>query len=155
MFVAGEHDGHRALDVRKPGIQQPPTDAGGVHHVAVADQDERVDPFVIHRVAQPGPAFAVHPRRVGEFGNLDGGAVHREGRHWTPRKFLMLALTIFVASSGPTASTTLFSDFSEYPNVDSLCGESDAHITLSTPILSISSRPSGSTMKEAHMWSLQ
>ncbi len=123
MLVVGQHDRDRALDVRQPGVEQSPTGAGGVHHVAVAEKDERVDTLLPHRIAQPGTAFAVHPRHVREVGNLDGGTVHRRERgHSTPRKFLMLLLTIFVAASGPTASTTVFRDFSEYPNVDSLCG---------------------------------
>ncbi len=114
MLVVGQHDRDRALDVRQPGVQQSPAGAGGVHHVAVAEQDQRVNTLVLHRVAQPGTALAVHPRRVGQVGNLDGGTVRRrERRHSTPRKFLMLVLTIFVAASGPTASTTVFSDFSE------------------------------------------
>ena len=114
MLVVGEHDRNRALDVGQAGVEQRPAGAGGVHHVAVAEQDERVDALLLHGVAQPGTAFAVHARHVGQVGNLERGATRcRERGHSTPRKFLMLVLTIFVAASGPTASTTDFSDFSE------------------------------------------
>ena len=114
MLVIGEHDGNRALDVGEAGIEQPPAGTGGVHHVAVAEQDERVDALLLHGVAQSGTAFAVHARHIRKVRNLEGGATRcRDRGHSTPRKFLMLVLTIFVAASGPTASTTDFSDFSE------------------------------------------
>ena len=88
---------------------------GRVHDVAVAQQHQRVDALLLHGVPQPRAAFAVHPGAVGQLGDVE----QRRSRtamvdgHEIPRNFLMLVLTILTAFSGPTASTTDASDFSE------------------------------------------
>ena len=116
MLVVGEHDRDRALDVGQAGVEQRPAGAGGVHDVAVAEQDQRVDALVPHGRPQPRAAFAVHPGAVGQCPGCRAATIRRESAnvgHEIPRNFLMLVLTIFTASSGPTASTTAASDFSE------------------------------------------
>ena len=124
-LVVGEHDGDRALDVAPPGVAQRPGGPGGVGDVAVAQQHQRVDALLRHRRPEPGAALAPHARDVGlgreveRAGGEGGRRPHQESR---PRNACTFVLTIFTASSGPTASTTLASDSSEYPNVLSLCG---------------------------------
>ena len=60
VLVGREHDCSRPLDMGQPGIQQRPCGAGGVHHIAVVQQDQRVNTVVGHRGPQPGSDLAVH-----------------------------------------------------------------------------------------------
>ena len=114
VLVVGQHDRHRPLDVRQSGVQKTPTRARRVDHVAVAEQDQCVDALVRHRRAQPGADLTQHPAAVGLVGNPERGQlISCERGHSTPRNFLMFPLTILAALSGPTASTTEASDFSE------------------------------------------
>ena len=91
--------------------------AGGVHHGVVAQQDHRVDAAFGHRRAQAGPGLAAHAGEVRRIGNQQrwtgAGARVRERRHYRPRNVVMFPLTMRAAFSGPTASTTAASDFSE------------------------------------------
>ena len=122
MLVVGEHDRHRTLDVRQARVEQWPTGTRCIDDVAVAEQDEGIDALLLHGGPQPGTAFAVHSGAIGGIRDVEQRRSRGECRHEMPRNFLTLVLTIFTAASGPTASTTDASDFSEYPNVDSLCG---------------------------------
>lgn len=116
-FVVGEHHGHRALDIGQPGVAEWPTGAGGIDDGVVAEQDHRVDAALGHRRPEPGSGVAAQPGQVRCLRNHQPftgfGVQMRECRHYKPRNFVTLPLTICAAFAGPTASTTAFSDFSE------------------------------------------
>jgi hypothetical protein len=116
-FVVGDHHGDRPLDVGQTGVPQRPAGPGGVDHRAVAEQDHRINTALGHRRAQPGPCLATHAGQVRRFGNhqaiTGAGARLRDGCHYSPKKLVMLPLTMRAAFCGPTASTTAASDFSE------------------------------------------
>ena len=132
MFVTGQHDRDRSLDMGQPGIGQRPADPGRVHDVAVAQQHQDIDALLGHRRLQPRRHLAAHPVQVGFVrdvqpavsgtGDLGDPRMRRRRHDCRPRNFWMFVDTILAAFSGPTASTTVASDFSEYPKVDSLCG---------------------------------
>ena len=63
MLVAREHDRHRALHVTEACIEQRPTGAGRVRHVAVQQQHERLDTLLGHRGVQAGADIAIHACR--------------------------------------------------------------------------------------------
>ena len=89
MLVVGQHDSHRPFDVRQARIEQRPAHPGGIHDVAVAQQDQRVDTVVGHRRVQTRTALAVHTRPVRFVRNAKDGCIcRRKGGHLDTQEFL-------------------------------------------------------------------
>ncbi len=122
--VVGQDHRDRPFDVAPPRIAQGPGGPGRVGHVGVAEEDQRVDALVGHGGSHPDAALAPHPREIRIGGEVEPHRLERRRGHQAsrPRNVCTLVLTIFTASSGPTASTTAASDCSEYPKVLSLWG---------------------------------
>ena len=112
-FVIAQNQSDRLLEVRPARIAQGPDGSRGVGDVGVAEQHQGVQPLLLHDRLHALHALPLHPGEVRHCGNTRRwGLGHQPCGHQsaTPRYRFMLSLTMAVAASTPTASTTDFSD---------------------------------------------